>query len=281
MQSSEEIEIDTVGGVMLLIRSDISAVRRQDLETGCELVWIQLFLPSSKPLIGARVYYRPPSSPIEHLHQLRYSLANVPDSCPVILCGDFNVGDIDWETVSPTRTLKEAALLCEIVDDNCLRQLVTTPTRVNRTLDLVFSNQPDLLSAVSMVDGLPCSDHDGVSFVIKLSPPRHSTHKRYIYDFKTADMSDFNNRLAAVPWDVCLSDDDVQRNFSQLLMNAFQSVIKCKIGKVKTWLSHQTLKAIRQKMKCTGKKLEQYRAVSNSSRPDSERPQAACGTDNS
>ncbi len=223
--------------MMLLVRSDISAVRRQDLETVCELVSIQLLLPNSKPLIG--VYYRPPSSPIDHLHQLRYSLADVPDSCPVILCGDFNVGDIDWETVSPTRPLKEADLLCEIIDDNCLQQLVTTPTRVNRTLDLVFSNQPDLLSAVSTVDGLPCSDHDGVSFIIKLPPPRRPTRKRYIYDLKAADMSDFKNRLAAVPWDLCLSDDDVQRNwetFKDLLFSIADECIpkrKYKTGKVK------------------------------------------------
>ena len=34
------------GGVMLMVREDIPAIRRQDLETNCEVLWVELsFVP--------------------------------------------------------------------------------------------------------------------------------------------------------------------------------------------------------------------------------------------
>ena len=43
------------GGVMLLVREDIPAIRRQDLKTNCEVFWVKLLLVPSKLFVG--VFY--------------------------------------------------------------------------------------------------------------------------------------------------------------------------------------------------------------------------------
>lgn len=73
---------------MIIVRKSIPTTRRQDLETDCELLWVELSLATTKLLIG--VFYNPPGSNTNTLIQLRNSLALVNTSSPVVLCGDFN-----------------------------------------------------------------------------------------------------------------------------------------------------------------------------------------------
>lgn len=47
------------GGVMFIIKSCIPAIRRQDLETDCEVLWIELFLRKVSVILG--VFYNPPA----------------------------------------------------------------------------------------------------------------------------------------------------------------------------------------------------------------------------
>lgn len=60
------------GGVMLYVRSSISTIRRCDIETNCEVLWVELSLGTNKVLLGT--FYRPPKSSPEYLAQLNLSL---------------------------------------------------------------------------------------------------------------------------------------------------------------------------------------------------------------
>ena len=117
------------GGVMLIVRDDIPATRRQDLETGCELLWVELTLTPMNLLVG--VYYNPPGPNCGSLTHLRNSLATTPRSSPVVLVGDFNLPNIDWSSDGPIPTVHSGnvTLMCYIVNDFNLQQLVLTPTR--------------------------------------------------------------------------------------------------------------------------------------------------------
>ena len=85
---------------MLLVCGCLKAFHRQNLETGCELLWAKLLARGSSALFG--VIYRPPKSPVYYLEELSSSmLCAVNCSVQVIVCGGFNLPNIDWVTASP------------------------------------------------------------------------------------------------------------------------------------------------------------------------------------
>ena len=89
---------------MLYVKNSISAIRRIDLETNCEVLWVELSTGPSKVLLGT--FYRPPSSTPEYLEQLEMSLASIPESHTIVLCGDFNLPHVDWAEDSSCPPLK-------------------------------------------------------------------------------------------------------------------------------------------------------------------------------
>ena len=62
--------------------------------------------------------------------------------------GDFNYGEINWETLEVTA---EGAEFLKMVQDCFLTQHVMEPTRdSNRTVDLVLSTEPGLVEKVEI-----------------------------------------------------------------------------------------------------------------------------------
>ena len=79
------------------------------------------------------------------LHALTSTSSNI------ILCGDFNVPNIDWSNLSPTSSSPAAVLLCDLIADNFLSQLVYTPTHGKNILDLILTNCQHILSQLEVV----------------------------------------------------------------------------------------------------------------------------------
>ena len=175
------------GGVMVLVRDDLVAHRRSDLETSCELLWIELSTTKGPLLFGT--YYRRP------LHELNNSQQLLSARSKVILCGDFNAPHIDWSSVSPVITSPVSTQLCSIVTDNFLTQYVSVPTRQGHILDLVFSNSPSVLSPVSVVDNLPGTDHEALQFFVTSPSCSKSQCCRLSYNYTKADFQLFRNTL--------------------------------------------------------------------------------------
>ena len=238
------------GGVMVLVRDDFVAHRRSDLETSCELLWIQL---SGLLLFGT--YYRPPKNDLCPLHELNNSLQLLSARSKVILCGgDFNVPHIDWSSVSSVITSPVSTQLCSIVNDNFLTQYVSVPTRQGHILDLVFSNSPSVLSIVSVVDNLPGTNHEALQFFVTSPSCSKSQCFRLLYNYTKADFQLFRNTLSHVPWDSVIDyDSDIDFVWSQwrdLFLSVADSCIpkvKWRRHKMKHWFTDHTLQLIRRK----------------------------------
>ena len=76
---------------------------------------------------------------------------------------------------------RAASVMCDIAQDFSLQQLVPEPTRDTHTLDLLLTNNPDRVTGVKVVDGLPEADHAVVDFMLKVAPPQSSAEKRIVY----------------------------------------------------------------------------------------------------
>ena len=74
-------------------------------------------------------------------------------------------------------------MLYSVINDLSLEQCVSTPIRDSNILDLAFTNRPDLVSSVDIVDNLLNTDHDFVELQLNILPPKQSSGY-IITDFK-------------------------------------------------------------------------------------------------
>ena len=143
-------------GVLVAVRGNIIAAERFS-QADCEIAWTKI------------THDRQPSSSDEIMDQLGISMNNLKelnglDGKHVALGGDFNLPDIEWRngSIKPypqyARCISEKML--DIVDDYNLTQMVHEPTRLENTLDLVFTTHPDLIENTYVVPGM--SDHSAV-----------------------------------------------------------------------------------------------------------------------
>ena len=74
----------------------------------------------------------------------------------------------------------------ECVEDCFFLQMLDGPTRKEALLDLLLTNQENLLCNISVSNNLGCSDHNIVEFGIQLSMLKVSTKTR-VLDFRRAN----------------------------------------------------------------------------------------------
>ena len=86
------------GGVMIAYRESLVVVEVEIAPVAAETVWARVELRSGRPThIGA--YYRAPSGrTTDSIDDLNKIIEDLPRDSPIILGGDFNAGDINWDT---------------------------------------------------------------------------------------------------------------------------------------------------------------------------------------
>ena len=119
------------------------------------------------------------ASDTKSLEELEASLLKIGDNIHknnVIIAGDFNAPDIDWQ--NPV----DSNRLVELIDDHDFSQLVHEPTRrqgeTHNTLELVLSNNKNIVRNVQVLPGI--SDHDIVLFTVNTTCKKKKNIKRKI-----------------------------------------------------------------------------------------------------
>ena len=139
------------GGVLIAVKGSISSVEQLS-PADCEITWTKISLLGGDILFGS--FYRPPKSPIDHLEQLELLMNNLKQlnglhGKHVILGGDFNLPDINWQDGSIRANQQYSAAINEkmvdIMDEFNLTQMVLEPTHQGNILDLVFTTHPELI----------------------------------------------------------------------------------------------------------------------------------------
>ena len=250
------------GGVLIAVRGNIIAAERLS-PADCEIVWTKIFHDHGTITFGS--FYRQPSSSDEIMDQLSISINNLKelnglDGRHVILGGDFNLPDIEWSdgSIKPNpqyaRSISEKIL--DILDDNNLTQIVHEPTRLENTLDLIFTTHPDLIVNTFVVPGM--SEHSAVICDInfKLTPPK--VPQRTVYVYKKADMEglkldleqSFETLLASEPSKKTVEENWV--DFKTTLVSTSKKHIPQKnINGKRTlpWVNTRIRRLIRQKQR--------------------------------
>ena len=108
------------------------------------------------PLILSCVYI-PPNPPLSIVQDIISYLSNL--SClftfsNVIVVGDFNLPDINWDSLSASTSISN--LFCDFLFNNNLSQLVNEPTHIKgNILDLVLTNSDNDISNSNLSSAVP------------------------------------------------------------------------------------------------------------------------------
>ena len=134
---------------------------------------VSVKLNCKTPLIVCLVYI-PPYAKLKYFTCIFNYLNNLlSQNHNIILLGDFNLPDIDWNSLTGHSAYSNQ--LCNLIFQYNLTQFVTFPTHVmGNILDLVLSDNIGLISNTtydSSQSSLLTSDHYVISFWISTSPP--------------------------------------------------------------------------------------------------------------
>ena len=200
-----------------------------------EHVWLRLKLHGNDSLLIGCIY-RSPSSDLttstDSICQLLHTA--VTTDTHILVCGDFNYRNIDWSDYPIVLNgCSRSQSFLDTTMDLYLFQHVTEPTRFREgcsphTLDLIFTNEDDMVSDLQYLPGLGSSDHVCLQFTLSCYTPDKSDSSNYRYNLRHADYVTMNDMLARIDWTnsiSTLSVDESWEFFSSTVTDIINSCI--------------------------------------------------------
>ena len=211
-------------GVVICVREGLCAeqvILRSDFK---EAVWCKIKLRQNDTFLVGCLYRSPNSSDQNSLElmELFKTVKDTRDSHKLIM-GDFNLREINWGSM--TTTVGEnhtASLFVECVRDSYFFQHVIQPTRVRSgnepsLLDLIFTNEEDMISGMSYLPSIGKSDHLLISFSYNCyTATEFETGNQVKYNYHKGNYQSVKADMAIVDWDEELRGLDLSRSWSRL-----------------------------------------------------------------
>ena len=169
-------------GISIYVKEELEAVLT-DIETDfCESLWIEITLGNTNKLLCGCIYRSPDHNQenVERLCDLICSAATKSNS-HILITGDFNFPGIDWRCMSSSSKMENDFV--EAIRDSYLYQHVVEPTRCRHgqnpsTLDLIFTNQEEIMTNIKYHSPLGKSDHSCIKFDFLCQLARHALHTK-------------------------------------------------------------------------------------------------------
>jgi hypothetical protein len=212
------------GGVLIYLEKSIPAIQfypNTEIETKTEILYVTLRL--KKPLnIG--LVYRPPNQDMDTDDLLLREIKEFCRKNELLLLGDFNAADIDWNLMSVDSSENTfASKFLKLTLDEFLVQHVNNNTRFrlgqrDSCLDLVISKDEDDVQNLKMMPPLGLSDHNVITWeFLHLQEARTpSPARRNVWK---ADLQSMRTHLQRFDL-LSLLDDNIEQswnNFKNLL----------------------------------------------------------------
>ncbi|CAJ0962937.1 unnamed protein product [Ranitomeya imitator] len=245
------------GGVCLYVKSCLKSTLREDISEGnedVESIWVEIHggKNGNKILIG--VCYKPPNITETMESLLLKQIDEAATHNEVLVMGDFNYPDINWE--SETCETHKGNRFLLITKKNYLSQLVQNPTRGAALLDLILSNRPDRITNLQVVGHLGNSDHNIVQFHLSFTRGTCQGVTKTL-NFRKAKFDQLRDALNLVDWDNILRNkntDNKWEMFKNILNRQCKRFIPCGNKRTRNrknpmWLNKEVRQAINSKKK--------------------------------
>jgi len=198
------------GGCAVFLKNKWPSKRRNDLESdSLEMVCVEICPNKARNTICAVVYKPPcmhPDNFIRGFEQEFLERLGDEEEKDLIIMGDFNANILSPKPCKYTKRLMKTTRL------NGLTQLIKDPTRVTEnsstTIDLVFVNNLHRIASHG-VQEFGASDHSIVFAIKKAGTYKAPTEIREVRSFKHFDKEQFKKDIAAIPWSIIKSFDDI------------------------------------------------------------------------
>ncbi|GAB0208399.1 mitochondrial enolase superfamily member 1 [Grus japonensis] len=200
------------------------------------------------------VYYQSFSQDVSTDELFYRQLGEISGSVALVLVGDFNFPDINWEY--HTAVMSRSWKFLKFVGDNFLSQVLSESTRKDALLDLLFVNREGLMGDVMVSDCLGHSAYEMVEFKI-VSVVRKKDSRVPTLDFRRANFKLFRELFSRVPWESAFEGLGVHECWSvfknHLLEAQEQAIPLCckssKWGRRPAWLNRKLLVELKRKKK--------------------------------
>ena len=153
---------------------------------------------------------------VQELNSSLFRLGDRLNTSNVIMAGDFNAPDLKWNYPEPTNCSLNSERRLEIIDEHGLTQLKKEPTRDDNILDLVLTNNVNIINNVRVILGI--SDHDMVLFEVNLACRRKKPVRHKIYMGKKSDTTRIKKELQ----DFANDFEDMKKESVDAKWNMFQ-----------------------------------------------------------
>ena len=184
------------GGVLAYVKEDLNPTEHDKLSTNIELLWIKI-TPSINTELLVGVCYRPELAGTRYVDLLCDAIHEI-DTQDVILMGDFNFRDIDWEADIANSKCSDKFL--NAVRDNLLQQLVDTPTRTKYINDLVIVGNKSIVQTCEVGENFGTSDHKIIRTQLQLVIPKVALKTRKVYLYSKGKYADFDKAVSDIDW---------------------------------------------------------------------------------
>ncbi len=257
------------GGVAILIRNNLcvdenSTSSLVDHEAQ-ESVWCEVRIKEKKNIIIGTVY-RPPSSAAENndliCDLIRLSENHAKDK-QILVCGDFNFGNILWEenrVEEGSQGHGQAAKFLDSVNDNFWTQNVTDWTHLRETdnpsrLDLIFTKTTCEVEEIRYLAPLGLSKHAVLCFSLVIdSTPEEQSTDTWKLNYHKADTEKMRDLFTQEDWKTLFHGKSTNEKWETLKEKYNRTVAKCvptykrKQGSAQPkWMNRQLQALIRKK----------------------------------
>ena len=156
----------------------------------------------------------------------------------VLIGGDFNCGDIEWSTMQVSHGVQKRQTqqkLLDIIGEHCLTQVVNIPTRLDKTLYLLFTNFPSPVNRVKGVPPIGKADHDIVYIEYDIKAKRIKQASRKIYLHNRADMPGLRDHVSQ------FKESYLSEDHSHMSVNESREVYSIKNDQNKSTVCHGSM----------------------------------------
>ena len=194
-----------IRGVGIFISNTLSATQVHfNNNSYKDHVWIRLDLQGQDKLLVGCIYRSPSAAMVISISPLCSLLEELNDFTHLLIYGDFNIKDINWSNMSVNPRNAHVESFIDTIQDLFLFQHIQEPTRFRpgttpSLLDLVFTNEANIINHIDYLPGLGNSDHVCIYFHLSCYStfkPNHTPR----YNVYRADFDSMHAAFSTIDW---------------------------------------------------------------------------------